>query len=577
MRVFINDVEVEYLAETLSIEWERNLKAVARFKVLDRDGTISILKGQTFEVQYNNGTRLMKGVIEKPVWSLVIPEHDRRVWDITGVDNRYFLSKRRAARSYQNKTAGYIIQDLFNQYMSAEGVTIGEIHDGPEIAETVFNYIPVDRAGDKVAEKTGMVLQIDDDKKLYLLDQTAYPAPFTLTYDKVHIGPGASIPKIDGGNLGYRNRQIGVGARDVTTEQEAFRTGDGYTRTFLVDYPLAFEPTVSVSRNGGPYTGETVGIRGLETGTQWFWNKEDDKISQNDNQTILTANDRVRFLYHGFYDIVVIVSDQGAITALDTIESGSGIVENVMNMPELGSYGAALEAASDELQKNSATGYKLKFSTLEPGLKPGQLLPVNLPRYGITGLSFLIDKVTFRDADVYQLYNVEASYGYTSKSWTQFFVDMVDRSRPVVVRENISEKEALRLVQTYTKTWIEAENPNIFKELYFHDDLPFDDSNTLMFEYDHRIRYVAAIDADGNELGRRAVAFQNGADTDRITSRFILGLTDCLGNIVEFAWFGGYHASSTEDSGIEVDRQAYVHTKTSLETIQVERTDIKGW
>jgi hypothetical protein len=580
MKVFINGEEVKYQASSLTVEWQSGLRAIARFKVIDTEGTLILIKGMQYQIKFNDDTLLLAGVIEKPTFTLIAPSIDKKLYDITGLDNRYFADKRLISASYQNTLAGDIVRDIFTAKMAEENITIGEIQDGPLITETVFNQNKVGEAFDMIANKTGMTWYIANDKKLYFVERVANPAPWTLTEDEIKIeGVGAAIPKLDTGNLGFRNRQTIDDAKDITTEQEAIRSGDGQNRTFLVDYDLAFEPTIEISLNNGPFTAispSDIGILGLEEGKKWYWKKGERFIYQAETETVLEAVDRVRVLYKGYYEISVTVSDFASIDALAAIEGGSGIVEAVDNHPELGSFEAALETAIDELIKNSSTGYKLSFSTLTPGLLPGQLLPVNLPRYGITGLSFLIDKVVFRDYDVCQIYNVECSYGYISKAWTRLFTDLIDRSKPIVIRENVSASEVVRLTANFSKTWLEEDSPNIFTELYFNDDLYFSENLYFAFDSAERVRYVEAFDAAGMSLGRKYLTSQSQTDT-AINTRFFISNTEFNGEIFELAWYGGYFATTESESGIEIDRQSYVHTKTTLEVLTINREDLKGW
>jgi hypothetical protein len=99
----------------------------------------------------------------------------------------------------------------------------------------------------------------------------------------------------------------------------------------------------------------------------------------------------------------------------------------------------------------------------------------------------------------------------------------------------------------------------------------------LMFDYSDRVKYVVALDSLGNEIGRKAVTYQSNPAGNRIESRFFISQTEFVGNIASLAWYGGIEASNVAGTGIKIDEQAYVHVKTELETLQIQRTDTKGW
>lgn len=52
-----------------------------------------------------------------------------------------------------------------------------------------------------------------------------------------------------------------------------------------------------------------------------------------------------------------------------------------------------------------------------------------------------------------------------------------------------------------------------------------------------------------------------------------LAPADAVGQINEIGWFTGPSATSAKDSGIMLARVLYSHTKTSLESVTIQRTD----
>lgn len=559
-----------YVTGSVKIQKKLELRSVCEFTLWHDDRTIIYRKGQQFEIYTDEDELIVAGSIETAKRERAADgtfEHK-----IKGIDYRYLADKRIAVKAYQNEYAGNIVTDLLNTYLSEEGVTVGEIQTGPIIAEAVFNYINLGRALDKIADKAGFWWQIDAQKRLFFVAKSTYEAPWELTQEDIN-----GEPVIENGNLKYRNRQYVLNGKDLTAPQTVIRVGDNVTRTFSVDYPIAKVPIVEISRSGGPFTAVSVGIRGVDTGKVVYWSKGDKFITHDENDLVLSGNDRIRITYQGSYDMVVIVSDTLAISDMQAVEGGSGIVEETVSRPEIGTLAAGVEAANEELLNNNEIGYKIEFPTLRPGLEPGQLLKVSLPEYGINNISMLIEEVTITDEGPLIWYDVTAVQGRSFTSYSKMFYYAVQDSQPIVIRENISEKEFLRAIKDFSKTWLEEERPNIFLEVYPSDTLAPSENLHPMFKYNNRVKYVAAIDVAGNEIGRKAVTQQAGADSDNISSRFFIGQEDFLGEIKELAWFGGHDATSEVGSGVEIDRQLFVHTKTNLETIQIERTDIKGW
>lgn len=82
----------------------------------------------------------------------------------------------------------------------------------------------------------------------------------------------------------------------------------------------------------------------------------------------------------------------------------------------------------------------------------------------------------------------------------------------------------------------------------------------------------------GAETLRKAVTAQiNNAGAGNLTTRTFVTANDAVGTaIAEIGWFAGAGATSAANSGTMIARVLYSHTKTNLESIQVDRTDQTG-
>src|SRR5690606_91935 len=114
------------------------------------------------------------------------------------------------------------------------------------------------------------------------------------------------------------------GSKDLTDVLTEYKTGDGQNKTFTVGFPIAKVPTITL--NDVP---QTVGIKGLESGKDWYWNKGDPVITQDNDATPLEPTDTLKIEYQGEYDIIIFVNDLADIAQRADIEETSGIVEHV--------------------------------------------------------------------------------------------------------------------------------------------------------------------------------------------------------------------------------------------------------
>jgi hypothetical protein len=75
------------------------------------------------------------------------------------------------------------------------------------------------------------------------------------------------------------------------------------------------------------------------------------------------------------------------------------------------------------------------------------------------------------------------------------------------------------------------------------------------------------------ESGRKAVTSAVAGTTGAYVTTVYLSPSDANVAIEELGWFAGSTASATVDTGVMIARVLYSHTKSSLESITVERTD----
>jgi len=319
---------------TLEVEDAVGQRSVARFHATDLEGSLAsvIVPGATVEVRLD-GSAVFGGTVDRVKRQRVAMGAAEQVLAVDCADWHQLCDRRIVAEGYASMTAGAIVRALLAAYLAAEGVTEGAIQDGPSVAEAVFNYVPLTRALDALAVQAGFAWWIGPDKRLHFVDRATYSAPWPLE-------PGRKFGnlRINAGRQGYRNRQYVRAGKDLTDPQTESFKGDGARRTFTTGYPIAQVPTVKVNA-----ITKTVGIKGIDTGKDWYWNKGDPVITQDEGATPLTASDTLEVTYRGWYDVVVLVTDEAEITLRQALEGGTGWYEVTDDEPYLSSATAAIQ------------------------------------------------------------------------------------------------------------------------------------------------------------------------------------------------------------------------------------------
>ncbi len=444
---------------TLSVDDSIGERSTCSFRLVDPAGALHFSPGQAVEVNHG-GMKAFAGTIDKvtevrPLGTSALG-HDVQCVDWHGIPDRRIV-----AETYQNVLAGNVVRDLITKYLGVEGIAEGTpatIQDGPNVVEAVFNYVPATQCLDGLAERAGFAWWIDADRKLHFVARETYAAPWQVTDTSPIRGAQLSTDRER-----YRNRQFIRAGKDLTDPQVESFKGDGSTRTFTVGFPIGKVPTVKVNS-----ITKTVGIKGIDTGKDWYWNKGDAVITQDDAAAPLGATDVLEVTYQGFFDIVVLADDYAAVVERQNVEGGTGYYEAAEDEAELSSLDATIQSANAKLRRHAKLKETLTFETDQGGLQPGQILTVTLAAHGLAGVEFLIEQVGVEDAGADAAspfrYRVAALSGESVGGWTRTFHDMATRGRAFVIRENIREEQVLvRLVQSSEGwQWGEAQTPTVF-------------------------------------------------------------------------------------------------------------------
>ena len=155
--------------------------------------------------------------------------------------------------------------------------------------------------------------------------------------------------------------------------------------------PIAEKPIVKINSSL-----KTVGIRGLETGFDWYWNKGDKSISQDTGAAKLAAGTKVMIQFKGLYPIIVVAEDPVSVADRVTNEGGTGLYESIEDKTSIDTKIAATDYANALLRRYAKIGTALSFDTYVADYQAGQLVNVNIPEHGINE-DMLVNRVNISD------------------------------------------------------------------------------------------------------------------------------------------------------------------------------------
>jgi hypothetical protein len=300
------------------------------------------------------------------------------------------------------------------------------IQDGLLLTKAVFNYRTVAEALNELAELSGYSWVIDYRKVLHFFARETNYAPVAIT------GANARNFSARSTRDQYRNRQYLRAGYALTDSRTESFTGDGTRKVFTLAFPCGKVPSaVEVDA-----VAKTIGIREVETGKDWYWQKGETTISQDDAAGALASDEILAVTYQGLYPLLVDNRNSPEIAARQAVEGGTGLYEAIQDEPDYDDDSLAIDKTNALLRKYGRIGKTVMFETDVDGFQAGQLVDITLSELGLSG-SYLISQVTTRHvAGIEFRYTVTALDGENLGGWVEFFRKLAAAGQKFVIREN---------------------------------------------------------------------------------------------------------------------------------------------
>ena len=265
--------------------------------------------------------------VSSPAWSsgAEVPKYSISVQAGESLFNNRLVSE-----AYVNQYTHEIIADLFENYIAAEGLTLGQIDTTTQQYDKYnCSYTPLSQVLSELADEVGFTYYVSADKKFYFISRTSFtqiPAPAHITKVKLEEESGD-----------IRTRQIVTGA----TEETATQTEGVYWAADQTVMPLGYQI--------GTITGITInnvscgfGILGVddEDPTKTFlYNSGGQQLTLNSYATTKPATgDNVVCVYRGYFDVVVENDNSALISEIQGLNGTSGLIEKITTDTTITTY-----------------------------------------------------------------------------------------------------------------------------------------------------------------------------------------------------------------------------------------------
>lgn len=406
-----------------------NSRDTASFTIVDDTANLDYCPEVGNEVTVINGPAIpFGGTVERVKIKLPDRPTDPTFIQVSAVDFSQLCDRHLVVRAYTNQTAGYILKDIVANDLLDEGITTEDyVEDGPVVAKAIFNYSSVSSAFDDIAKLVGYSWYVDSEKRLHFFSRESYTAPFSLSDSSLNF----NALTVESSRQNYVNKLFVRAGQDLADQDIEYFKGDYARRTFTLTLPCGTVPTVTVDS-----VSKTVGIGGLDTGKDWYWNKGQTSIYQDGEATPLNSGNTLAVTYRGLVPIIVECLRDDEIQARQAAEGGTGVYEDVIEDSNIETHELALEKGNAYLREKGVIRKTVSFKTFVDGLHAGQVIGIDLPKWGADG-GFLIASVSGAVVlDNLMLYNVSCTDAARAYAWTDYFKALYESGRKFVVKEN---------------------------------------------------------------------------------------------------------------------------------------------
>lgn len=243
------------------------------------------------------------------------------------------LNNRLVSEAFEGEFTHEIIQSLFDNYLAAEGFTLGAISTTTQQYDNYnCSYTKLYDIITELAQDINASFYITPDKKFYFVTRDA----FTQIDAPTHIT--ALQLEEEQGDL--RTVQIVTGASEETSEQ--------IVSTYWLDGQVAWSLGYAVSQIIGVTVGGVVvgvgklGVDEEDTSKTFLYAVGSSELTLNANASVKPSVGQLcTCVFKGYYEIVVANTNDTLKSAIETLNGSSGIIEQILTDETINTFADA--------------------------------------------------------------------------------------------------------------------------------------------------------------------------------------------------------------------------------------------
>jgi len=371
--------------------------------------------------------------------------------------------------------AADVIRDIVTNFLNGEGITTYSLPASLDSLGTdqTFNFVSVTRAFDTIASLIGCIWWVDVNGDLHFSPLDSLPAaPFSIT----ETSRNWRDISVEQTLADYRNRQYAVSNLKTVPTGSGGISGVARTQSYTVpqaaavarqfvygaavlDFPADAITSLKVNGTSFPvYSGtdpSTYNPTSPNYHQVWWWFPGEPYVTPpTSGAHVPMAGDTVEIQYITSANNAGVIAGE-ALTPTDTEENplgtcGSGVFEAVEQVQDVSLVSDLQAIAQAILDRSGGIPTIVKFTTFDPGLAPGQLLHVDIPKIGVTDSDLMIVAIsgTAQPVDLGRkcsfLWQIQANSNEDPGNWVKYFERLVHRTEQALPLDRYEE---LTLVQ----------------------------------------------------------------------------------------------------------------------------------
>ena len=379
------------------------------FEIREQTGSVSVcsieilLEGQSIpraqdivEIKDDSTTPetpVFFGIVAIPQSPKYSTGYEVKKYKIQVQSGEAIMSRRFINNAWQDKTVSYIVNDLFTDYVSEEGIALGSIST---IDITFASYVCPDMklqdVLDELASHANAVWMVSADKKFYFLARDDFP----IVVAPSHI---SSLQKTTNA-LDLRTVQVVAGVTDTTSQQSKTVTWETDQASFDLSYPISQEPSVTI--NESPVG---VGMAGIDSGdasVTFLYTYGSKTVNVNPIATVQpTEGDIVHIEYYGLFNVRIRSQNNSKISEIASRTGTSGKIENIyIDQTIVSTLDASLIADNLLLNHDREENTVMLYTHDMNASQRLRLWTLNYPDYDIQGDFVVVERtIVYRKSD----------------------------------------------------------------------------------------------------------------------------------------------------------------------------------